>query len=182
MNSTLKALRELIKKNERFYIHGTRDHDSPSYNPTWTFQVTGAKKVGDKEILTKVEVKGKVSNGHTSKRQDFLYEGKMIPKYSDDPFVPQKGFWGGLYENFKNIIRVLPNDCEPEFHVLLDSGTSQVLIEQGLHSDYLYIRAKRGDTRTHLDMTFLVDVANGRHNSARFGSPRHDTDTVGYGG
>jgi hypothetical protein len=181
-NPTLAALRELVRTCHDFYVHAYARHDRESWSDDFVFELTGKRNVGGKEVSVKVEVRGRVSNGHTS---DFEIVKRTGSDFGDYPrytecFRPQRGFWS-LHNRdvFKSAVMALPLDVEPTFFVYLDAGTNQTLIPHGLHSDHFYLHGKRQGDRKEQKWEYLLDVTCGRHNTARFGGPTHDSDGVG---
>jgi hypothetical protein len=182
-NPTLAALRQLVRECHDFYVHAHADPRRESWSDAFIFELTGKRKVGGAEVSVKVEVKGRVSNGHTS---EFVVEPRKgdfgpYPRHTE-VFRPEKGFWS-LHNHtvFRSAVMALPVDVEPTFYIYLDAGTNQTLIPHGLHSDHFYLEGKR-EGRKVQTWQFLLDVSAGAHNTARFGSPRHDADRVGRAG
>jgi hypothetical protein len=180
MNATLAALRTAIKGCSRFYIHADRDPTVPTYSDAATFTVScvrmvyGKRGAQNREVIAKVEVPGRITHGYTSRFEMRQYEGRSYPKYCD-AYRPTGGYASLQDDSFRSAVLSIPARCEPRFLVYLDAGTTENHVKLGIHSDYVYLNAydaSKGDTLR----TFLIDVDSGPHNTARFGSPKHDND------
>jgi hypothetical protein len=186
-NPTVAALRSMVKKCSRYYVryyvHAEKDTQAPDYQRDRAiFRITGVQKIGEKEVITRVDVKGWIKAGYTNKTETHVNRWDSIAPYRtyetySEAYAPEKGFWSLWNDTvFKSVVESLPRDTEPEMRVELDAGTNQVLTDVRLHSDKLSFTShiKRGNSEFLRE--FLLDVETGRHNSARFGSPRVDNE------
>jgi hypothetical protein len=166
-NTLVKSLVKAVRTADRVHMHGILNVDSPTYTNNWTFVVKCQQY--DKSVIT-FEVPGYVCNGNTSIKEEYEYNGRMYPAYSE-VFKPTSGFWSflGSQDRLLSALESVPNDAEIRFNVLLDSGTNEYQIKANLHTDYVYVCAtwKRGN-KTH-ERQFLIDTQCGEHNTARFG-------------
>lgn len=180
-------------------LHGTAVHDRPSYSDSFIFRLSVTHRERDREgkrgaeTTSEINVPGWVCNGHTSKREDRVYEGRPYKAYCE-AYRPTSGFWYLSYEwrRVRDILELLPRDAEIAFFVYLDAGTSDTLVaadttvgyhaEHGLHSDHLYMVATYMQRGKRVEREFMIAATTGPHNTARFGTPHHDKDTVGRGG
>ncbi len=176
-NATTVALKALLKKYSRFYFHGTRVYDAPSYSDPYTFAVTAAYDSYDKRNgaeSARLDIPGDVHGGHTDKLEHCTYEGQDRVR-SCEAYRPLKGFWSLFAgeELLRSAVASLPDDAEIELEVYLDAGSNEILLLANLHADKLYLNAKwtRG-TKKHT-RKFLIDTSTGRHNTARFGDCRY---------
>jgi hypothetical protein len=176
------------------FMHADAVYGRPSYSDAFTFDLSATDRWDSRQaITTKITVPGCVRGGHTSKREDREYDGRT-EKHFCEAYKPTRGHWSLMCRerSLADVLELLPRDAEVSFEVHLDAGTNQYLAnavttpgsgtERGLHADHLYLVAKvttRGKAR---EMRFLIDTTAGAHNSARFGSPRHDEDTTGRPG
>jgi hypothetical protein len=184
--TTAKQLLDVAKYGyDALSLHGEPTLDRASYSNSFIFEIRARKDRADKEARTLEGIAGYVSNGHTSSRtgQQSL-SGRAYMRY-DECFRPTRGFWylsGCPRERLVNILSLLPKDATVEFNVNLDAGTSSLLVEsdthaeQGLHCDHLCLEASYVKNSKEKCVEFLIDVATSAHNSARFGSPKHDRD------
>lgn len=183
MNPTLATLRTTIKRATRFYIHADRDLCAPSYSDAANFVLTCVRSVRvngkDHEIKSTVEIPGRITHGHTSKVEWHKgYDGRDFPVYSE-PYRAEHGYESLSDEVFRSAVLSIPARCEPRFLVSLDGGTNEYQIKAGLHTDYVYLEAyDPGKSQTL--RRFLIDASTGAHNSARFGSPKHELDSGSY--
>lgn len=193
---TARQLLETIRAGgDSLFMHGEAPHDRPSYSDAFVFTLTSTRKdrKTDVETSTKLDVPGYVSNGSTSETKEHTRnEDGQIHTWKTQPtaFRPVRGFWSLRYnENLRNVLELLPRDAEVAFHVYLDAGTHEYLIravcdmqfgrEEGLHADRLYLVVATTERGKRKERRFLIDTSTGPHNSARFGSPRHDRDETG---
>lgn len=197
---TAKQLRAVVRafRGERsiggrsgLFMHGRAVFDRPSYSDAFVFAVRRVKREERTETEAMIEVPGWVSTGHTSKREEVSFETSRYMKYSES-YRPRTGFWSLDYcETLDAVLDLLPSDATVAFHVYLDAGSNGYLIaadakmqfgtEQGLHTDMLYLVARFERRGKPVELRFLLDTNTGAHNSARFGSPKHDGDTEGRG-
>jgi hypothetical protein len=198
---TARQMLAAIRQGDMFsgcYFHGHATHDRPSYSDSFIFTLSSVKKdrKSKAETVTKIDVPGWVSNGSTSETKEHTppADGSLLRgKWWTQPtaYRPTSGFWSVAREHLRDLLEVLPGDALVAFHVSLDSGTNEYLIRAksdmnheaytGLHCDRLYLVAeitKRGKT---VQRTFMVETSTCPHNSARFGSPRHERDETGRG-
>jgi hypothetical protein len=162
-----------------------------SWEDSFIFEMkaTKGRSYGSKgpETITSIEVPGYVSNGNISERADSVEH----PRYSNEAYRPVKGYWSLHYnEDFLGLLKLLPGDAEVAFCVALDAGTHAYLIQadscpgdrvpyKGLHCDLLYLYASWESRGKRVMRRFLIDEVVVPHNSARFGTPRHELDKVG---
>jgi len=171
---------------DSLYTHGKAVFDRPSYSDAFTFTVTSVHQDKtfprtvrashtDVETVTKLDVPGYVSNGHTSAvEQRTSTDGRKYNRYTE-AFRPDGGFWSLSYctrDRLVDALSLLPGEAEIAFYVYLDAGTNETLVDAGLHGDHLYLVAstvRRGKAKVR---SFLLDVSTGPHNTARFGAYR----------
>lgn len=180
MNATLAALRTAIKGCSRFYIHAHRDPLAPSYSDAAVFVLSCVRDVKVKgqtrraEVISKIEVRGRIGHGHTSRVVEHVGTYGKFPK-CPDAYRTERGFWSlWNVDVFRSAVLSLPGKCEPFFCVSLDGLTTEGHMRVGFHGDALYLEGRtqdRGAVRT-----FLLDTNTGAHNTARFGSPTHEND------
>jgi hypothetical protein len=184
--TTAKQLLDVAKYGyDALSLHGKPTLDRESYSDSFIFEIRARKDRADKEARTLEGIAGYVSNGHTSRRTgEQSLTGLTFMRY-DEGFRPTSGFWyltGCPRERLVNILSLLPKDATVGFDVNLDAGTSSLLVEadshteQGLHCDHLYLKVSYVKNSKEKCVEFLIDVATSAHNSARFGSPKHDRD------
>lgn len=165
------GLKAAIKKYSRFYFHGERVPNAPSYSDPFTFKLTCAhfNSIKNKEH-TVFEIIGNVHGGHTNKISWHKHDGLEYP-HPEEGFRPVTGFWslGGVDDYFKSAIRSIPNDAELSLEVYLDSGTNEILMREELHCDTLILHAKWSRGEKQHKREYLIGLQVGRHNSARFG-------------
>lgn len=192
---TVRDLRDLIrgvKSRNSIYLHGEATYGRASYSDSFVFTVSvTSKSKSGVETVSKLDVPGFVSGGHSSARELYTPDDGGRPYYNyREGFRPAKGCWSLHYleETLLDVLDLLPADMEVAFHVYLDAGSNGYMVaaecptlhETGMHSDRLLLVAwkpakdgrERGKPRT-----FIVDTSCGAHNSARFGEPKHDRDT-----
>jgi len=112
-------------------------------------------------------------------------------RYSEG-YRPVRGCLHLTYnENIPAILALLPGKAEVSFQVALDNHTSPPLVhadtgsdydsrvEHGLHGDALFLVAWFKVRGKLVERRFEVQAQTSAHNSARFGNPRHERDTVG---
>lgn len=184
--TTAKQLLEVVKYGyDALSLHGEPTLDRQSYSDSFTFYVNARKDRADKQERTLEGIAGYVSNGHTSHRKtEQSLSGRAYMRY-DEGFRPTRGFWyltGCPRSRLFAVLDLLPKDATVAFFVYLDAGTTESLTaadthtEQGLHCDHLYLKVSYVKNGKQKLVEFLIDVATCPHNSARFGSPRSDTD------
>jgi hypothetical protein len=197
--TTAGQLREVIRYGVKScYMRGHATPERESYSNAFTFTLTAIESENYKAgyiAEKKLNVPGHVSNGSTSLRKEHtsLSDSSKWTTY-DEAYRPLQGFWSlslGARERLLDVLDLLPKDAEVAFRVYLDSGTNGYLIaaeckmgyhnypESGLHTDSLYLIVRQNVRGKEKVREFLLDWNTTAHNSARFGSPRHDRDTVG---
>lgn len=168
-NPTTIALKTLLKTYSRFFIHGHRVLNAPSYSDRFVFELTGTFSSHDSE-RTIVELEGDVHGGHTDKLESYQYENHTHYKPSE-AFRPTQGFWS-LYageQRLRDAVESIPDDAKVSLEVYLDFSSNEVTNQACLHTDVLFLRANWKRGKRDIERKFIVDVSTCRHNSARFG-------------
>lgn len=134
---------------------------------------------------------GKISAGH---RDDWYvqswpddpvltHDAVIYSKEWENIYAPNTGSWQLFVYQFadcpvQSIFRSIPVNSKLVFRAGLDSGTSEVLTEHGLHGDCLYLETRHPSSRK--GRTFTLDHRVGPHNTARFGFPYQEWAGLDY--
>ncbi len=175
-NATTVALKKLCKTFPRINVRGHREYGAPNYSDPYIFEVEGHTE-GKMQTRGSVELRGSVHGGCTDKVELVTpepgpYARKPYEKYCEG-FRPQEGFWFlfGHDDVLRSVVAMLPDDAEVTLDIYLDAGTHDILVENRLHHDILYLLAswQRGTKR--YERRFMIDNLVSRHNTNRWGGP-----------
>lgn len=174
MKTSVDTLKDYFKKYSRFYFHGKRVPDAPSWSDPFTFTLTVTHSDHQNKEHDHLELPGMVHGGHNDALEWHKgFDGREFP-HASEGYRPTTGFWSLFSgeEYFRNVVEMLPSDAELSIEVYLDAGTNEILMREHLHHDRLILNAhwKRG--KKEFNRTFLIDSYCGRHNSARFGDAK----------
>lgn len=183
---TAKDLLSLVKfGTDRIFMHGYATPGRASYSDSFVFDVTAISHKSEKQ--ENLLVPGWVSNGSPSIRKTHVYNSEIDGVRTWNTYEgvhrPEEGFWSFFALHILDLLEILPPDAEISFHVSLDGGTSELLVnadckfpnghtESGLHGDRLYLCAKYVRRGKEKCATFMLDSTVCAHNSARFGVSR----------
>ena len=169
--ATTRELLDTIKGCESVGLHGEAVCGRESYSDAFVFRTVATIRKQGQETKKEIVVHGRVSNGHSDdKKTCKSTAGRTFEVYSG-VYRPERGFWwlcaGAL--SLKDVLAVLPGGAEVTFHVYLDAGTNEILVDRCLHADQLYLIAKYLHRGKPVERRFLLDTSIGSHNIARFG-------------
>lgn len=146
----LQAIKPRKGHDVRVYLHANRDKLAPVYGRECaTFTLTAAhQRTGSAELKTTLDIPGRVR----------AYKAE---------WPTDRGFWSlfGSQNRLTDLLAVLPPTAMVSLEVALDAYTTESALESAIHIDTLSVIVHSKGTQRR----YLLDVAAGPSNTARFG-------------